>query len=222
MPNFDRKASNRYNYIKEEFTLSRDLFDMKSYLLTRVKKILLISFVLSGTATLFLYASNTIVNMEITRGTVTISSPSSFTFSTSLTLSYDAQTLEQEFTGGANNFVVLDMKGSDTGYSTTLQLSGAMTTVNANTVAATNVYFKSSSGNVNLLSGTANPRVVIDANTASFQALDTAKTFIYRNNAANSDVVGKYGQTIFLRIIVPAYQAPGSYAGTLVYTLIEN
>ena len=61
--------------------------------------------------------------MQIDRGTLTISSPASFTYATTLTLSYDAQTLEQEFTGTANNFVVLDMKGIDTGYSTTLQIS---------------------------------------------------------------------------------------------------
>lgn len=194
---------------------------MKSPLLSRVKKTILMSFFVASAAGLFLYASNTIVNMEIARGTLTISSPASFTFSTTLTLSYDAQTLEQEFTGTLNNFIVTDMKGINTGYSTTLQLSGVMETVNGNTIAATNVYFKTSSGNVNVLSGTENPRVVIDANTANYQPLDSAKTFIYRNTAVNSDTVGKYGQTIFLRINVPAYQAPGAYVGTLVYTLIE-
>ena len=97
-----------------------------------------------------------------------------------------------------------------------------MSTPANNTIAASNVQFKSSSGNVNLLSGTANPRVLIDTNTSNYQSLDTAKTFIYRDDATNSDTVGKYGQTIFMRINVPAYQAPGAYAGTLVYTLIEN
>ena len=73
-------------------------------------------------------AATTTVNVQITLGTVTISSPTTLSFSSTVSASFDAQTLAQEFTGTSNYFVVQDMKGADSGYNTTLQLSGNLTT----------------------------------------------------------------------------------------------
>lgn len=167
------------------------------------------------------YAATTTVSMQITVGTVSITSPTTFSFSSSITASFSAQTLTQEFTGNSNYFVVQDMKGADSGWNTTLQLSGNLTT-GGYSIASTNVEFKSSVGTVTVLSGTTNPRVLVDSNTTSYQSLNTARTFIYRNAQSNTGVIGKYGETIFLNINIPANQPAGYYQGTLVYTLIEN
>jgi len=51
--------------------------------------------------------------MQITLGTVTISSPTTLAFGSTVSASFDAQTLAQEFTGTTNYFVVQDMKGAD-------------------------------------------------------------------------------------------------------------
>lgn len=166
-------------------------------------------------------AATTTVNVQITLGTVTISSPTTLSFSSTVSASFDAQTLAQEFTGTSNYFLVQDMKGADSGYNTTLQLSGNLTTW-ALSISSSNVQFKSSNSSVTLLSGTANPRVLIDSNATSYQSLNTARTFIYRNAQSNTGVIGKYGDTIWLNINIPANQAAGYYVGTLVYTLIEN
>ncbi len=72
-------------------------------------------------------AANTTVNMTITAGTVTYGSATSFTFASTLSASFSAQTINQDFTGAANYFWVQDLKGADSGYNTTLQLSGNLT-----------------------------------------------------------------------------------------------
>jgi hypothetical protein len=49
------------------------------------------------------------------------------TFVGTVSTSFSAQTLAEDFTGVANYFWIQDMKGSDSGYNTTLQLSGNLT-----------------------------------------------------------------------------------------------
>jgi len=73
-----------------------------------------------------------------------------------------------------------------------------------------------------LLSGNANTNVTIDSAATDYQTLDTARSFIRRNTAANNGVVSKYGAQVWLEIEVPAFQAVGSYTGSMVFTLIEN
>jgi hypothetical protein len=77
-------------------------------------------------------------------------------------------------------------------------------------------------GGINVTSGSSNPRVVLDAGTSAFQALNVSRSFIRRNAAANFGVIGQYRNNIELRVDVPAAQAAGAYAGILVFTLIEN
>lgn len=165
-------------------------------------------------------AGNTAVNMAITAGTITIGEPASLTFSTSLTASFSAQTLQQAFTGASNYFWVQDLKGTDSWYNTTLQLSGNLTAWSA-VISWSNVLFQAAWG-INVVSWSTNPRVTLDAWTAGFQAMNSARSFIRRNTQANFWVIGYYGANIELRIDVPAGQAAWSYAGTIVYTLIEN
>jgi hypothetical protein len=58
--------------------------------------------------------------------------------------------------------------------------------------------------------------------TAGFQSLDSARTFIEREDAANSGLVGKYGNSPDLQVVIPAYTPVGTYNATLVYTLYEG
>ena len=83
-----------------------------------------------------------------------------------------------------NRFRVSDAIGNDSGYTTTLQLSGDFT-AGALTIPAANVQFKISSTGVDLVAGTSNPRVVIDNNAINFQSLDMIRNFVVRDPAAN-------------------------------------
>lgn len=165
-------------------------------------------------------AADTTVNMQITAWAVTYGAPTALTFGTTLTTSFAAQTLAQDFSGAANYFWIQDLKGADSGYNTTLQLSGNLVAW-SNTITWSNVSFRSV-GSIVTVSGTTNTSVVFDAATTAYQALNTSRTFIRRNSGANLGRIGYYGGNINLQVNVPAGQPAGSYAGTLVYTLIEN
>ena len=165
-------------------------------------------------------AANTTVNMAITPGAITYDAPASFTFSTPLNASFGSQTAQQTFSWSANYFRVQDLKGTDSGYISTLQLSGNLTAW-SNTISWSAVSFRAF-GSINLVSGSVNPRVVLDGGTSAYQALNTARNFIRRNTAANSWVIWYYGANIDMKIDVPAWQPAGAYTSTLIYTLIEN
>lgn len=178
-------------------------------------------FVLSFTTTLSqVQAATTTVSMSITAWVVTYGAPAALTFSTTLSASFDAQTLSQWFTWASDFFWVQDLKGADSGYNTTLQLSGNLVAW-SNVISWSNVSFQAV-GSINVISWSTNPRVVLDAATSSYQALNTSRNYIKRTNAANFGVIWYYSSNINLKVDVPAGQAAGSYAGTLVYTLIEN
>ncbi len=165
-------------------------------------------------------AANTTVNMQITAGTVTYGAPTALTFATTLSTSFAAQTLVQDFTGAANYFWIQDLKGADSGYNTTLQMSGNLV-AGSNVISGSNVSFRSV-GSIVTVSGTVNSNVIFDAATSAYQALNTSRTFIKRNSGANLGRIGYYGGNVNMQVNVPAGQPAGSYAGTLVYTLIEN
>jgi|GEM_PF-675956 len=168
-----------------------------------------------------IYGATTLVNLQLNAGTITITSPASLTFTTPPTVSFQSQLLAEHFSGTGNYFTVNDLKGADEGYSTTLQISGNLTTGGLS-IASGNVSFKVNSTTPILMSGAANPRVLIDAASASYQAMHVARTYIYRDTALNTGAISQYGQSIFLQVTIPAGQPAGAYVGTLVYTLIEN
>lgn len=102
-----------------------------------------------------MWAANVLMTVPITGGVISITAPTAFSFQ-GVTVSFGSQTVTQDFTGALNYFTVSDMKGTNSGYSTTLQLSGNLTT-GANSIAASNVAFRSAGASPVLLSGTANP-----------------------------------------------------------------
>ncbi len=186
------------------------------------KALLLSAFALATLSIFGVYAATTTLNMQVLAGSVSITSPTGLSFTGTITASNAIQSLEQNFnTSGAYYFTVQDLKGADAGYNTTLQVSGPLTAGSA-TIPTSAISFKASAGTPTLLSGTANPRVVMDAGTAAYQNFSSTRTFIVRNNAANSSVLGQYGSQIWLKIDVPAWQGAGTYTTSLVYTLIEN
>jgi hypothetical protein len=66
-------------------------------------------------------------------------------------------------------------------------------------------------------------KVVIPSSVLSqtYFPIDSAVTIIDRNETV-SGAIGKYKVTPELKVKVPAYQQPGSYSGTITYTLIER
>lgn len=166
------------------------------------------------------HAWDTTVSLTITPGVITIEQPGALTFATSLTASFNSQTLQQAFTWVSNYFIVQDLKGTDSGYNTTLQMSWDLVAWSS-AISGSAVLFRAA-WTINVISWSTNPRVVLDAWTSAFQSLNSSRSFIRRNTAANSWVIGRYGANIEMRVDVPAWQAAGSYVGTVVYTLIEN
>ena len=164
---------------------------------------------------------NTTVQVTIDPGDICIGSTGSFDFG-NYTVSSSNQTVTGAFT---DEFWVEDLKGADAGYYTTLQLSADLSGPGGATIPRANVSVKTAntgSAGVTTMAGTANTRVVVDAGMASYQTLDSARTYIKRDNAANSGVIGKYGALPQLQVVIPAYQSVGVYTATLVYTLYEN
>ena len=160
--------------------------------------------------------------MQIVSWSITIGSPTALSFTNTITSSNATQSLEQDFSSsGTNSFYVQDLKGTDSGYNTTLQLSGGLA-AGSNTIPTSSVFFKSASGTPTLLSGMANARVVLDSWSTAYQNFSSARTFITRAAGVNNGTLGQYGAQIWLRIDIPAWQAAGTYTTSLVYTLIEN
>jgi len=168
-----------------------------------------------------IYAATTTLSMQVLPWSVTIGSPASLSFTSTLNASDAAQTLEQQFNTADAYFYIQDLKWADAWYSTTLQVSWPLT-AGASTIPTSNISFKSINSSATLLSGTANAKVTLDASAASYQNFSSARTFLVRTNSTNNWVISKYGSQISLKVDVPAWQAVGTYTTSLVFTLIEN
>lgn len=182
------------------------------------------SFTNADSACLWTWADckvSTEVSVEVIAGDICIWTTWSLDLG-QITSSATATTVNGTF---ADEFWVEDLKGADSGYYTTLQLSGDLVDGAGNSISASNVSVQTAtvgSAGITLMNGGANTRVEVDAGMASYATLDSARTFIKRDNAANSGIVGQYGAFPQIQINVPAYQAVGTYTATLCYTLIEN
>lgn len=164
--------------------------------------------------------TNTQVTFALTPGEVTIGAPATLAFTNTLTASFDEQTLTQDFAGEANYFWVSDLKWSREGYSTTLSLSGDLTDPDGGVLSGSTLQFKTL-GVLALMAGKNEPNVVIPTDSGTYKSLGTAQTLINRPTGNKKPQLGQYGIALGLQIVIPAGQAWGSYAGTLVYTLTE-
>lgn len=169
--------------------------------------------------------TTTLVQVDILPGNICIGSSGAFDFG-DYTVSSSVQTVTWAFIGTTGYFFVDDLKGANSWYYTTVQVSGSLVqSGGSGTIPAANVYMKTSatgSAGVTLITGTANTRVQIHSGMANYQSLDVARTLIQRSTGSNFGVLGQYGVLPLLQLLIPAYQPVGSYYATLVYTLIEN
>ena len=166
-------------------------------------------------------STNTTITVKINPGDVCIGSTGAFDFG-QYTIASTSQTVNGTFT---SEFWVEDLKWSDTGYYTTVQMSGNLQGPGSSNISSGNVSMRTASvGNagITLMGGSANTNVVIDSAMSSYQTLNAPRTLIKRNNGANFGLIGKYGVNPEMQLIIPAYQAVGQYTGTLVYTLYNN
>ena len=168
--------------------------------------------------------TTTTVNVTILPGNICIGSTGVFNFG-SYTVSSVAQTITNAFSVATGwYFYVDDLRGADSGYYTTVQMSGNLVGI-WGSIPAINVSMRTAAvgaAGVTTLAGTANTRVTIDAAMSAYQTLDVARQLIERNTAANSWVIGQYGVLPQMQLVIPAYQSVGTYTGTLVYTLYTN
>ena len=159
-------------------------------------------------------STNTIVTVTLNPGDLCIGSTGDFNFG-AYTVSSSSQTISGTF---SSPFFVDDLRGSNSGYYTTVQMSGNLLWSWSNSIAATNVSMRTSAvGNAGIttMAGSANTNVIVNAGMSAYQTLNTPRRLIERVN-------GQYGVTPQMQLIIPAYQAVGSYSGTLVYTMYNS
>lgn len=179
------------------------------------------SFVSAGTGCLGTdpnCSTNTTVTVTINPGDICIGNDGAFDFG-NYTVSTTAQTVNGNF---ANPFWVEDLRWEDAGYYTTVQMSGDLAGPGSSNIPAANVSMQANGG-ITTMAGSTNANVVVDSVIAgAYQTLDSARTLIKRDNAANFGLIGQYGTTPSMQLVIPAFQSVGTYTGALVYTLYEN
>lgn len=163
-------------------------------------------------------AENVTVEVEILPGDICIGTTGSFDFG-QYTVSSSSQTQTGLFT---DEFWVEDLKGANTGYYTTLQLSGDMEGPGSATIPAANVSVRVDNTSVVLMAWSANAGVTIPGSLTTFTPLNGAVTFIEREDGPNDGLIGMYGKIPEMQVVIPAYQSVGTYTATLVYTLYEG
>lgn len=163
--------------------------------------------------------TTTTVSVTVTWGNLCIGSSGTFNFGT-YTVSSSSQTVTGAFTTGY--FFVDDLKGANSGYYTTVQMSGNLVGTGWEVISGQNVYMQTASTGVTLLAWRANSRVYVHTGMLTYQALNVARQLIKRDTANNQGILGMYGTLPLMQLVIPAYQGVGTYVGTLVYTLIEN
>lgn len=155
--------------------------------------------------------------------TISVSAPSSLSRS-SISTSLSPQALSQTFSGSTGDrFVVSDTKWFNSGYMSTLQMSGNLVaTVWGYTIGSGRVWLMWTP-TVSLVSWFANALVQPTTWWASpFRALSGIQNLIWRNPWANAGVKWSYGVYLPLQINIPAAQPAWMYVWTLVFTVIEN
>ena len=163
--------------------------------------------------------SNTLITLDITGTEVTIGSPSIISFE-DVTSKSISQQADIELTGTGNYFWVDDLLGSDGGYATTIQMAD-MTNGATGLIDSSNIAILIPQSTVVTVAGSDNARVAYGGtlfNSYNYFS-DTPLSFIYRNNEANSGLVGRYGLLPKLRLNISPFQELGMYTGVLTYTL---
>lgn len=160
---------------------------------------------------------STDVYLEVQWGNVTIGTAGSLNFGL-FPVSSTITSVEKQFTGD-DYFRVDDMKGANSWYYTTLQVTDL--TWDNGIIPAANISVKVNSTATELITGTANANVIVTNDLLIYKPLNVAMTFIKRDTAANAGKLGRYAAYPWLQVAIPAYQSVGSYHATLTYTIYE-
>lgn len=165
---------------------------------------------------------STDVNLVIAWGdTLSIGATGAFSFD-ALSVPTTAITQEKQFTG-ADYFWIEDLKGADSGYYTTIQVSDLTGQSTAAIIPAANVVMRTYSTGTTLITGNVNEAVQVPSGMASaYVSFDAPITFVNRGPNANLGVLGKYGIFPRLKITIPAFQAADTYQGVITYILIDR
>lgn len=160
------------------------------------------------------------VYLEVTEGTLTITASGSIDLG-----SVPVSTTDVDLSGqfSTNSFYVTDFKGSASGYYTTIQVTD-LTGDNGGTtytIPAANVEFKSDAANPVLMTGTANASVTLGSVTTTYAAINSPVTYFERNDWTTWGILSQYGDTPWVKVTVPAFQAPAEYHGVITFTLYE-
>lgn len=180
----------------------------------KVISVLVLSSLLTNMA--FAVSSSVGVSLELQPGEITLNAPTSISLPNT-TVSRD----EQEIILSAGDFSVEDLKSADTWYYATISVGNI--TWAGEAIPAENVYMKLNGQSVVTEAWTDTGKVVIPSSILSqtYFPINNAVTIIDRNESV-SGAIGKYKVTPELKVKIPAYQQPGSYSGTITYTLIER
>lgn len=168
--------------------------------------------------------TTTTVQVSILPGNMCIGSTGDFNFGT-FTASSAIQTVTGAFAGTGGYFYVDDLRGADVGYYTTVQLNADLAGPGTAKLGSGNVFMKTAAqGNAGIttMAGIANTNVIVHAGMSAYQSLEAPRQLIARNTGTNNGIIGQYGTLPELQLIIPAYQAVGTYTGTLTYTLYTN
>jgi len=160
------------------------------------------------------------VYLEVTEWNLTITASGSIDLG-----AMPVSTTDVEMSGqfSTNSFYVTDFKGSTSGYYTTIQVTD-LTWDNGGTtytIPAANVELKSNAANPDLMTGTANASVTLGSITTTYSAIDSAITYFERNSGTVWGILSQYGDTPWIKVTVPAFQAPAQYHGVITFTLYE-
>lgn len=123
-----------------------------------------------------------------------------------------------------NSFYVSDLKWSQTGYYTTIQVTDLTGSINnqTKTIPAANVEFKAWAENPTLITGNANADVVFDTHVSDYTAINVAVQYIQRDKDTGYGILWEYGDAPYVKVTIPAYTPATTYHGVITYTLYEN
>ncbi len=180
--------------------------------------ILVFGFVLMNTNA----QQSTDVNLEVTAGTLSITASGEINLGAVTSPIVDTD-LSGQFS--TNSFYVTDYKGSMSGYSSTIQVTDLTGAIGATTytIPAGNVEFKAGAADPVFITGTVNSDVTLGAMDTNYVDIGTAPvTYFSRASDTVGGILSQYGDTPWIKVTVPAFQAATEYHGVITFTLYDN
>jgi len=129
------------------------------------------------------------------------------------TTSSSDQEISWQFT---DNFRIEDLQGYITGHYTTIQCDGIYGSA-GNTL--TGIYLKAGNSSPTL-SWWITGNVHISTELTNYVSILTPVTYLYKpTDIINQSLINTYGDNPWLKIIIPGETPPGTYSGTIVFSL---